>query len=195
MGFAIAATFSRIFFLPLVNNLFQDPEKTFHQVKNENVSYWIRFLITFLLFFSIMSLILSSVFIMIASRSIGGLESQGDTVLLVINAVGRIVWNMVFGIFLVVMAGVWLHAWVYLFGGRKSLWDTLRIIILGSLPLLFIGWLPSWIGVYFGVLFSCILYYHGIRAYYELPARRSAGVVILFILTPLIFYVVWLFVR
>jgi len=84
---------------------------------------------------------------------------------------------MISGLIMLLVATVWLHIWVFLFGGRESLLQTCRIFVYGSAPMMLIGWLPFF-GI-IGILWSFVLWIIGVR---ELQHLRTPLAVITVVL-------------
>lgn len=87
-----------------------------------------------------------------------------------------IVLVFVLGILGVFIVGLWIHIWVYLFGGRKGVTQTLKALMYGATPNCLLGWIP--IAGIFTVLWTLILQIVGIRQLHELSTRRAVLAVI-----------------
>lgn len=46
------------------------------------------------------------------------------------------------GIILSIIAGLWLHLWVYIFGAKKGLNQTLKTVFYAGTPSYLLGWIP-----------------------------------------------------
>nr|QNO54564.1 hypothetical protein KENJCFKB_00024 [Methanosarcinales archaeon ANME-1 ERB7] len=88
-----------------------------------------------------------------------------------------IVLVFVLGILGVFIVGLWIHIWVYLFGGRKGVTQTLKALMYGATPNCLLGWIP--IAGIFTVLWTLILQIVGIRQLHELSTKRAVLAVIL----------------
>jgi len=96
------------------------------------------------------------------------------------------------GFILTLIFAAWLHLWVYLFGGRKGIMQTLKAIIYGNTPRLLLGWVPV-IGFIF-MLWSLVLGVLGICELQELRTGKVILAVAIAIFIPLIliiFFVVF----
>jgi len=94
------------------------------------------------------------------------------------------------GIFLTFAWGLWLHIWVYVFGGRKKIQETLKAVIYGSTPFMLFGWIPL-VGIA-ALLWSVALQAIGIREMQGISPGRAvlafllAAVIILILATILV---------
>ena len=78
------------------------------------------------------------------------------------------------------VAAVWLHIWVYAFGGRRGFKQTLKAYMLGMTPFLILGWIPV-INV-FGAIWAILAVLNGIMQLHEM----YSGAAILALLFSLI---------
>jgi hypothetical protein len=100
-------------------------------------------------------------------------------------------------VFLMALAGgfiftlifaAWLHLWVYLFGGRKGIMQTIKAIIYGHTPRLLLGWIP-FVGFIF-MLWSLVLGILGIRELQEISTARAILAVAIAVMIPLILIII-----
>jgi hypothetical protein len=95
---------------------------------------------------------------------------------------------LVVGVFSWLLALVYsllLHFWVWLIGGRKGIYQTVRSVLYSLTALMLIGWIPD-IGPPVGLLWSVVVGILGVEELHQLPRWRAAAAVILAILTALI---------
>jgi hypothetical protein len=92
---------------------------------------------------------------------------------------------LVFSWLLALMYSLLLHFWVWLIGGRKGIYQTVRSVLYSLTALMLIGWIPD-IGPPVGLLWSVVVGILGVEELHQLPRWRAAGAVILAILTALI---------
>ena len=78
-----------------------------------------------------------------------------------------------------------LHAWVWLIGGRKGIYQTVRSVLYSLTALMLIGWIPD-LGPPVGLLWSVVVGILGIQELHAMSRSRAAVAVILAILTALI---------
>ncbi len=74
------------------------------------------------------------------------------------------------------IAGVWLHIWVYIFGGRGGIGQTFKTAMYACTALLAIGWVPI-IGLFGGAFSALYSQVVGIRELHHLTSRRAIGAV------------------
>lgn len=78
-----------------------------------------------------------------------------------------------------------LHGWVYLLGGRKGIYQTIRSVLYSLTAFLLIGWIPD-IGPLIGIFWCMVVGIIGIQELQQTSRSRAAIAVILSILTFLI---------
>lgn len=81
--------------------------------------------------------------------------------------------------------GVWLHVWVYLFGGRRGIGQTLKAALYSYTPFYIIAWIPV-IGLFGGAVSTLYPQYVGIRELHHVTSRRAAGAVCAAAFVPVI---------
>ena len=84
--------------------------------------------------------------------------------------------------------GAWLHLWVYIFGGRLGIWQTIKTVMYGSTPSLLFGWIP-FIGFVF-TLWSLVLGILGISELQEISSLKATLAVALAVMIPLILIII-----
>lgn len=80
--------------------------------------------------------------------------------------------------------GAWLHLWVYLFGGRRGILQTINVVVYASTPRLIFGWIP-FIGFIF-VLWSLVLGILGIRELQEVDTVKAILALAFAVMIPVI---------
>jgi hypothetical protein len=98
---------------------------------------------------------------------------------------------LIAGTIFTLVAGAWIHLWVYLFGGRNGIMQTMKITVYGMTPSLAFGWIPG-IGILF-VAWSFILDILGLRELAGLNTNKAALAMIIAVAIPLI-VLIYLFV-
>ena len=94
-------------------------------------------------------------------------------------------------IILIILAGAWIHLWVYILGGRNGIMPTMKAFMYGMTPWLLFGWIPV-IGIFFAV-WSFLLDILGIRELAGLStgrAARSMIVSLLIVVFVFVFYII-----
>jgi len=92
---------------------------------------------------------------------------------------------LVFSWLLALVYSLLLHVWVWLIGGRKGIYQTVRSVLYSLTALMLIGWIPD-IGPPVGLLWSVVVGILGIQELHMMSRSRAAVAVILAILTALI---------
>ncbi len=98
---------------------------------------------------------------------------------------GAFVGIIAVGIIAALYIAVWLHIWVYLFGGRGGLKQTVKTITYGATPCLLLGWVPG-PNIIIAPIWSLLLVITGAMELHELSSGMAILAVILAILVPLI---------
>jgi hypothetical protein len=169
------------------------PVETFRNVRDEEISLTIGYFIVLLVFYGLLSGIISALGVMrnpIPSMLNLGLGQAGPIItFFTVFFTVIIVW-----LFLLLIWGLWLHLWVYVVGGRKEVWQTEKAVLYGTTPFLLIGWIPV-IGLVLGGLWSIILQILGIRELHEISTTKAIlALVIPFVIIFIIFVLIlaWL---
>jgi hypothetical protein len=92
------------------------------------------------------------------------------------------------GFILTLIFGVWLHLWVYIFGGRMGIMQTLKVVMYGSTPRLLFGWIP-FVGFLF-LLWTLALGILGISELQEMDTLKAILVVALAVMIPIILLII-----
>ena len=95
---------------------------------------------------------------------------------------------LVGGFILTLIFAAWVHLWVYIFGGRKGIMQTVNAIIYGHTPRLLFGWIPV-IGFIF-TLWSLVLNIFGIRELQEISGVKATLALAIAIIIPLAIIVI-----
>lgn len=90
---------------------------------------------------------------------------------------------LVGGIIMTAVFSLWLHLWVYILGGRKGIWQTVKAVVYGMTPGLLLGWIP-FIGPLFA-LWSIVLQILGIRELQEISSKRAILALFIAVVVPL----------
>jgi hypothetical protein len=76
------------------------------------------------------------------------------------------------GIIYIFMAGIWLHLWVYVVGGRKGVDQTIKAMMYGFTPVL-IAWIPIVFIQVIASIWMMFLTGIGIWQLHEIPTSRA----------------------
>ena len=158
-----------------------DPADAFRQAKDDGPNAVLPYFALLLLLYAVISAVLLSVF-MIGTRPVPGLVSGGISGAIVFFSIliGGFVGALIFG--------AWLHLWVYIFGGRLGIWQTIKTVMYGSTPSLLFGWIP-FIGFVF-TLWSLVLGILGISEWQEISSLKATLAVALAVMIPLILIII-----
>lgn len=171
------------------------PVETFRGVRDEEISPTLGYFIVLLIFYGLLSGIISALGVMrnpLPSMLNLGL-GQADPVITFLTVFFSVV---IVWLFMLLIWGLWLHLWVLVVGGRKGLWQTEKAVLYGSTPFLLIGWIPV-IGLVLGGLWAIVLQILGIRELQELSTTKAILALIIpfvIIFVVLIMILAWLFV-
>jgi hypothetical protein len=160
-----------------VKGFLLNPVETFRQSRADEPPAVFTYFGALLLFYAILSALITAVGIghmqMFAGMSYGlALPVMVFFLVLVGGCIGMLIF------------AAWLHLWVYIFGGRKGIMQTINAVIYGSTPSLLLGWIP-FISFLFS-LWSLVLGILGIRELQELSSLKAILAVALAVMIPLI---------
>jgi len=158
-----------------------DPADAFRQAKDDEPGIVLPFFALLLLFHAAISAVLLSVF-MIGTSPVPGPVTGGISGAVVFFAI------LIGGFAGAFIFGAWLHLWVYIFGGRRGIWQTIKVVMYGNTPLLLFGWIP-FIGFVF-TLWSLVLNILGIYELQEISSLKATLAVALAVMIPLILLII-----
>jgi len=162
-----------------------DPKQVFKKEGNSNLEYSFKYMI-------IIGLVTAIITTVIAIVAEPALAVWGA-----VNFVGYYI-ALIVGFFI---GGIWLHLWVYIFGGRKGLEQTLKIMAFGGTPGYLFAWISSLVALvalseFIYMITSLIavvifvwqlgLYYHGIKTFHKLGKERTTAALIIYLIPVLI---------
>ena len=154
-----------------------NPVDTFRKAKDDEPGAVLPYFTLLLLLYAIISALLAAS--MIGTIPVPGLMTggmSGAVVVFFVILVGGFAGALVFG--------AWLHLWVYIFGGRRGIWQTIKAVMYGDTPFLLFGWIP-FIG-FIVMLWSIVLGILGIRELQEVSSLKAILAVALAVMIPLI---------
>ena len=154
-----------------------EPVETFRKSRTDAPGAVLAYFLALLLVNAVLSAIVAAVF---ASQMpfLAGISSGVPLPVLVFFAA------LAGGFILTLVFAAWVHLWVYVFGGRKGIMQTVSAIVYGHTPRLLLGWIP-FIGFLF-TLWSLALNILGLRELQELSALKAILVIAIAVLIPLI---------
>jgi len=91
---------------------------------------------------------------------------------------------VIFGFIGILLGGLWLHLWAYIFGARKGLTQTLKIVIYARTPTYYLGWIPFF-SIIAGI-WEIVLSVIGLQQLQKLSTGRAIGAVLIAIIIPLV---------
>lgn len=89
--------------------------------------------------------------------------------------------------------GLWLHLWAYVFGAKQGLSETIKIVFYSETPSYYLGWIPL-LNIVAGI-WTIILSGIGLMHLQKLSRGRAAGAIIVAVVIPIIIIlalVVWM---
>jgi len=163
-------------FVEKVKGFILNPGETFQKAKADDLETVLPYFAIIVLINAILSAILSVFWVAnpMYKSMMGGVAVP--ILVFFIVLVAEFVFTLVFA--------AWLHLWVYIVGGRKGIWETMKAVIYGSTPSMLLGWIP-FIGILFG-LWSVVLWALGVRDLHELTTGKAVAAVVIAILIPLV---------
>ncbi|MDF2955335.1 MAG: GTPase-interacting Yip1 domain [Candidatus Alkanophagales archaeon MCA70_species_2] len=174
-----------------VGALMFDPAGAFEELKDEELggtfSFYFRLLIVFAVLFAAIAAT-APYFLALLPEVFPDvfLAPFAPVINIIVQTPPPLIFGGVFVALLVggtlgmLVAAVWLHIWVYAFGGRRGFKQTLKAYMLGMTPLLILGWIPV-INV-FGAIWAILAVLNGIMQLHEM----YSGAAILALLFSLI---------
>jgi hypothetical protein len=160
-----------------VKGFFINPVETFQQSRNDEPGAVFSYFGILLLIHAVLSAIIAGIWIQRMPMS-AGMPWEGNAPVMVFFFV------LVGGFICTLIFAAWLHLWVYLFGGRKGIMQTLKAIIYGHTPRLLLGWIP-FIGFIF-MLWSLVLAILGICELHEMSTLKAILAVAIAVMIPVI---------
>lgn len=82
----------------------------------------------------------------------------------------------------------WLHVWVYILGGHRGIFQSIKTFMYGGTPVLLFGWIPVLGFLFF--LWSLYLVIVGIKELQEISMARAILAVFIAVMVPLILLVI-----
>jgi len=164
------------------------PSETFDNSKDDTIGDAFKYFVVILMIYA---LIISVLVAVAFSRFASMLGMLGIPMMALgaavgpLFAVGFFILMLMIGIISVFIDGFWLHIWVYLFGGREGVEETLKAVMYGATPGCLFGWIPL-----VGLIWSVIVEIIGVRQLHGLSTEKAVLAVIIAIAIPLIIYAV-----
>lgn len=158
------------------------PLKTFDASKEDTIGDAFKYFVAILAFYAVLFGIMVLVALPAMLWIVEPWAAMMGLVVGPILAVAMTIFSLILGIISVFIAGLWMHIWVYIVGGRKGVMQTIKALMYGGTPYYLLGWIP-FIGI-IAVIWSIILYIIGIRQLHELSTGKAVLAVILTVIVP-----------
>lgn len=178
-------------FVEKVQGFLMKPVEAFQKSRDGTLGTALTYYIILIVINAILStlVLLAGISTMSVNESFPGMQGAPPAILFVGTIVG--------GIVAVFIGGAWLHIFVWVLGGRKDYFQTVKALMYGSTPGLLISWIPI-IG-FIGALWTLILVTLGIQELQQMSTGRAVAAVILavvifmiiIILLALLFFMSW----
>jgi hypothetical protein len=171
-------------FVKTVMGFLTSPAEAFKQVEGKTVGaayqYYAMLVLIFSILFGAVTMIMGSIMLNSHVQEIAMIPLIGNVLSANLAKFGTFIATtqllvayvvflaLLFGVFFV---GFFLHMFVLLMDGKKSIWETVKTTMFASTPLLLIGWIP-YIGV-IGGIWSFVLVILGFRDNNGLSLEKS----------------------
>lgn len=162
--------------------LLVNPTATFRKSRTDSIGDALVYYIVILLIYAIFSTILAFA----GLSPFLPFQRMGGAGLFLVSGV---ISTVIFGIIAALVAGVILHIFVLIVGGRKGIGQTIKAVMYGNTPVLLIGWIPL-IGI-IGLIYGLVLEVIGIRELHGISTIRA--VIAVFMPAILVFLLMLLF--
>ena len=163
------------------------PSETFDASKEDTLGDAFIYFVVILTVYAVLIAILAAVAFSLIGGMYGMFGAPGmpfGAAMGPLIAVAVFIGALIGGVICIFIGGAWLHIWVYLFGGRNGLVQTIKAVIYGSTPGLLLGWIP--IINYIAAIWALIVGIIGIQQLHEFSTGKAAITVILALIIPLI---------
>jgi hypothetical protein len=169
-------------FIDKMKGFLFSPVETFQASRSEELGEAVRYYVILLAVYSI----LSGILIGIGLSALSSIPGIGGAVVPV-GGLFLIIITFIAGLIGIFIAGIILHIFVYLVGGRNGLEQTLKAVMYASTPSLLLGWIPL-IGIIAGI-WAIVLEVLGIRELHNISTGRA----VLAVLLPIVIIVFLVF--
>lgn len=157
------------------------PVETFQQSRTDAPGMVFTYFLALLLVNAVLSAIIAAAVVNVLPVFAGlNLGAPLPVIVFIAALVGGFILTLIFA--------AWVHLWVYIFGGRKGIMQTVNAIIYGHTPRLLFGWIPV-IGFIF-TLWSLVLNIFGIRELQEISGVKATLALAIAIIIPLAIIVI-----
>lgn len=102
-------------------------------------------------------------------------------------AISIIIFVVILGFIGLLIFSLWMHLWVYVFGGRKGLTNTVKAVFYSQTPSYYLGWIP--IVNLITKIWGLVLLGIGLIPLQKLSKMKAAGAVIVAIVIPIVAFI------
>jgi len=95
--------------------------------------------------------------------------------------------TVIIGFIGLVIKGLWFHLWAYLFGARKGVSQTIKVVLYSETPNYYLGWIPVF-SIITGI-WSLVLAVIGIKQLQKISTTRAIAAVVIAVIIPLVIFV------
>lgn len=160
------------------------PSATFDASRGDTIGDSFKYYIVILVIYSVLIAILTWAAFSVIAGLLGPLSGILGFVAGPFLGAAMFISMLIVGVIGVFIVGLWLHIWVYLFGGREGVEQTIKALMYGVTPAYLFGWIP-FIGI-IASIWAIVVGIIGIRQLHRLSTGRAALAVIIAIVVPLI---------
>jgi hypothetical protein len=151
------------------------PAETFREAKDDPRKDVVTYLFILFMFSTLMGMLAAA-----AGSGPAGQNKPLDILMLVVS----VVIVPVLGIIGYVLISLWIHLWVWVFGGRQQSRRTFNALVFSSTPVLLFGWIPFISPVF--SLWALILLVLGVRECQEMTLQQAMLVIFVAILPVIV---------
>ncbi len=167
------------------------PSKTFDRIKEDSFGSMLKYLITILIAYSFLAVLVNWWLpLMNPGGTINPLYNLTRLMFILVGldlitgAIALFIFLFLYHILASYFRGLWLHFWVYLFGGRKGLLRTMQVAMYGRTPRFALVWLPAiWISL-IGYVWTMVVEIAGLRELQEMSLPRVIIAYVIAIIIP-----------
>lgn len=171
-----------------IKGFLTSPVQAFQKVRDTDIVESLKYFIVILVINVILTVILDMVVANAMASAVEQTMAQMGILTPAVVGIGAIlvaIMMIILSFFGLLIAGAWVHLFVYIVGGRKGYLQTVKALIFGSTPYMMIGWIP-FIGPVIGGIWSLILEILGIRELHQISTGRAVAAMVLAVLIVLI---------
>lgn len=154
------------------------PSKSFTAEEKSTVSSALKYGLIGLIILAILNAIIATVFSSVLPLPLPFEGATGG-----IMAAISFFATLFFGFIGIIIMGLWLHLWVYIFGGR-GIGNTLKTVFYAYSPVYVLGWIP--IINFLANIWYLVLAIIGLTKLQGLSTPRAIGAVVIAIIIPVI---------